>query len=293
LNEAQAEKERNLALRRHGAELQLKALAEEKANTERELEGLNEQGRSSAEQSASDEQLLSKGLISMQQVLQDREKVVALNRRIDALRLTIRRIEADRKSAGTELERLDLEMQAAFAERDRRLAGLKSLPGREIIVTSPTDGNVTAVSIGPGTLVDANAPILQVQPEGNTLEVLAYVPWLHAVGIRAGMPAEISPSTLGEEFGFLLGRVVSVGGSPAGFDALMRCFQNETLVRSMIAGGQVAEVRVSLDPDPATPSGYRWSSSTAEALALTSGTLCSVRVVTRQQHPVNLLFPQR
>ena len=106
------------------------------------------------------------------------------------------------------------------------------------------------------------------------------------------MGAEISPSTVKrEEFGFIRGRVVYVGEFPASSDALMRNFQNETLVRSIMAAGPVTEVRVTLERDPMTLSGYRWSSSRGPAITISSGTLCTVQVITRQQPPVSLLFP--
>jgi HlyD family secretion protein len=71
----------------------------------------------------------------------------------------------------------------------------------------------------------------------------------------------------------------------------MRNFQNETLVHSIMAGGPVTELRVTLARDAETQSGYKWSSSRGPAITITSGTLCTVQVITRQQSPVSLLLP--
>lgn len=104
--------------------------------------------------------------------------------------------------------------------------------------------------------------------------------------------AEVSPSTVKrEEYGYMRGDVVYVGEFPASFDALMRNFQNETLVRSIMANGPVTEVKVTLESDPKTHSGFNWSSSRGPAITISSGTLCTVEVITRQQSPVSLLFP--
>jgi HlyD family secretion protein len=87
------------------------------------------------------------------------------------------------------------------------------------------------------------------------------------------------------------GDVVYVGEFPASFDALMRNFQNETLVRSIMAVGPVTELRVTLESDPKTRSGFNWSSSRGPDIKISSGTLCTVQVITRQQSPMSLLFP--
>jgi HlyD family secretion protein len=124
------------------------------------------------------------------------------------------------------------------------------------------------------------------------LEVLVYLPSLQAKAVQAGMDAEISPSTVKrEEFGYIRGKVVYVGEFPASSDALMRNFQNEMLVHSIMAGGPVTELRVTLERDSMSLSGYMWSSSHGPAIRISSGTLCTVEVITRRQPPVSLLFP--
>jgi HlyD family secretion protein len=58
-----------------------------------------------------------------------------------------------------------------------------------------------------------------------------------------------------------------------------------------MTGGPVTELRVTLERDPMTSSGYKWSSSRGPEITISSGTLCTVEVITRHQPPVSLLFP--
>jgi HlyD family secretion protein len=292
VDEARAERERNLRLRQQGARLQVEALARDQANAQREILELREQAKIAAEQIGVDGQLLSKGLITRQQTLQDQQKLVAINGQIESLQAKIKRLEADQYAAQTDPERFDEEMKARIAELERNLAGLEQEMQISSNVVSPYDGQVIEMRAVPGSLVAAGSPILSIQPEGNALEVLVYVPSLQAKAVQPEMQAEISPSTVKrEESGFIRGEVVYVGEFPASFDALMRNFQNETLVRSIMAGGPVTELRVTLERDASTQSGFKWSSSRGPKVMLTSGTLCTVQVVTRQQPPVSLLFP--
>jgi HlyD family secretion protein len=292
LEEAKAERERNLLLRQQGAQLQVEALVRDQANAQREIQELGEQAKIATEQIAVDNQLLTKGLITRQQTLQDQQKLVEINGQIESLRAKIKRIEADQYTARTDPQRFDAEMKARIGGLERNLAGLEDQMANQSSVESPYDGQVIEMKAVPGSLVAAGSPILSIQPQGNTLEVLVYLPSLQAKAVQPGMAAEISPSTVKrEEFGFIRGKVVYAGEFPASFDALMRNFQNETLVCSIMAGGPVTELRVILERDPASMSGYKWSSSRGPAITISSGTLCTVQVITRQQPPVSLLFP--
>ena len=292
LEEAKAERERNLLLRQQGAQLQLDALARDQANAQREIQELGEQAKIATEQIAVDNQLLSKGLITRQQTLQDQQKLVEINGRIEALRAKIKQIDADQYTARTNPQQFDEEMKGRIAELERNLAGLENQLALQSSVESPYDGQVIEMKAVPGSLVAAGSPILSIQPQGNTLEILVYLPSLQAKAVQPGMAAEISPSTVKrEEFGFIRGKVIYVGEFPATFDALMRNFQNETLVRAIMAGGPVTELRVTMDRDPQSLSGYKWSSSRGPGITITSGTLCTVQVITREQSPASLLFP--
>ncbi len=292
VEEAKEEKERNHLLRQQGAQLQVDALARDETNAQREIQEMEEQVKISTEQINVDNQLFSKGLITRQQTLQDQQKLVEQKGQIETLRAKIKRIESDQYTARTDPARFDEEMDARIGELERNLAGLENQSALESSVESTYDGQVIEMKAVPGSLVTAGSPILSIQPQENTLEVLVYMPSLQAKEVEKGMAAEISPSTVKrEEFGFMRGKVVYVGAFPASFDALMRNFQNETLARSIMAGGPVTEVRVTLEHDPATVSGYKWSSSRGPAITLSSGTLCTVEVITLQQPPVSLLFP--
>src|SRR5208282_5443501 len=292
LEEAKAERERNLLLRQQGAQLQVEALTRDQANAQREIQELGEQVKIATEQISVDNQLLAKGLITRQQTLQDQQKLVQIKGQIESLRAKIKQIDADQYTARTNPERFDEEMKARIGELERNLAGLENQMAMQSSVESPYDGQVIEMKAVPGSLVAAGSPILSIQPQGNTLEVLVYLPSLQAKAVQPGMAAEISPSTVKrEEFGFIRGKVVYAGEFPASFDALMRNFQNETLVRSIMAGGPVTELRVTLERDPMTASGYKWSSSRGPEISISSGTLCTVEVITRHQPPVSLLFP--
>ena len=135
-------------------------------------------------------------------------------------------------------------------------------------------------------------PIVSIQADAQNLELVAYVPSLQAKDIKNGMGVQVSPSTVKrEEYGFMKGEVVYVSDYPATAAALMRNFENESLAKALSSSGPVTEVRVALNSDRSTSSGFQWSTAKGPAITITSGTICGVQIVTRRQPPASLVFP--
>jgi HlyD family secretion protein len=160
-------------------------------------------------------------------------------------------------------------------------------------VVSPYAGQVLEIRVSPGGLVSVGTPIISLQPDVRTLEAVLYVPAEQAKELRAGMDAEILPTTVRrEEYGFIRGKVTFVSDYPATEAATMRVFENAPLVQALSSRGPVTEVRVEMAVDAATPSGYKWSSALGAPLTLSGGTLCIGDVVTRRQKPITLVVPE-
>src|SRR6185503_6817130 len=106
------------------------------------------------------------------------------------------------------------------------------------------------------------------------------------------MDARISPSQVKrEEYGFMWGKVVFVADYPATAAAVMRNFQNDQMVQTLAGHGPVTEVRVTLDRDPGTVSGFRWSSPGGPPIRVTAGTIAVAEVVTNRRAPISLVIP--
>ena len=167
-------------------------------------------------------------------------------------------------------------------------------------VVTPYDGRVVEVASYEGALVASGQPILSVEPangddgskNARDLTVYAYVLSSDAKEIKPGMEAHISPSGFQqEEYGYMLGNVDSVADYPVTMEAITHAFENESLARSMTAEGPVTEVHVTLRKSAETQSGYAWSSRKGPPEEITSGSVSRVEVVTRKQHPIDLVLP--
>lgn len=292
LVEARAEQERSRQVRRVTARLEVGAIDREDENTRREIKELGEQTQIVRERIPVEEELLRKGLITKQRVLDTQLELVAIGAQVEQLRARIKQLDAQRFATEARPEETDAVMQARISNLLRTLAGLEKDLELATKIVSPYAGEVLEVKVYRGGAISAGEAVASIQPNIRELEVLAYIDSSQVKEIKAGMEVEISPTTVKrEEFGFMKGTIVYVGDYPSTTAALMRNFENESLVQSIMAAGPVTEVRLRLNPDQTTTSGYQWSSPKGPDISVTSGTLCTVRIVTREQKPVSLLFP--
>jgi HlyD family secretion protein len=291
---AEAQRQRAVAaqIRSGSAKLQVEALHRQQQNAEREITVLEEQAKLVNEQIPAEAELLAKGLLTRQQTLATRQKLVEIEGRIAGLNADLKRYDSEQFAIENQPVESDVEMQSRVAGLERELAGLRKELEVEGNVVSPYSGEVIELRVAPGSAVTAGLPMLSIQPEVDQLDVPVYVPSAMAKQVRAGLEVQISPSTVRrEEYGYLRGEVTSVADYPATPAALMRNFQNEPLVAALTSGGPVTELRVRLLADPATASGYRWSSPLGPHMKLSSGTFVSAQIVTRRQKPINLVLP--
>ena len=72
---------------------------------------------------------------------------------------------------------------------------------------------------------------------------------------------------------------------------MLSVLQNERLVTEYSDKGAPYEVRVDLQPDPNTVSGFKWTSGTGADVTITSGTTVEAEVTVAENPPASLIIP--
>jgi HlyD family secretion protein len=172
------------------------------------------------------------------------------------------------------------------------LEGLQKKMELTAAVRSDFDGRVIEVLVKPGQLVREGQAVVTCEGSGTGLEVQLFVPAYEGKKILHGMKIQVTPSTVQrEEYGFMTGTVTSVAIFPISRDALLTSIRNEKLVDTLLTQGPVLSVDGSLDRDPSTKSGFRWSSGKGAEVLVTAGTLGTAEVVVHEQPPAALVLP--
>lgn len=188
----------------------------------------------------------------------------------------------EEEKEGREIDAGIEQLQEMIAERSR--------------VVSPYAGRVIDVAVKKYDMLSEGVPVATLELDTGSVEKLQavmYVPVQIGKKVVPGMDVKINPTSVSkEEYGNLLGRVVSVSEYPATEQSMMNTLGNEAFVRQLSeAGPALLEVRIELLVDPSTPSGFRWSTKKGPPMALESGTLMNGEITLYRQRPISYLIP--
>jgi HlyD family secretion protein len=262
------------------------------ANRKRELDALRGQDREQGDsidkinarrrkqieelqkEAATLQSLIADGLATLAQKRNTEAQIAALEQEI----ATSRAIGAGRSNQVVGVENEIAQLEKALDDRRK--------------IVSPYTGRVLELMIDPGNLVGPGSRILTLETLEAPVDALVYMPAQDGKKVRPGMRARISPTTVRvEEYGFIVGEVKSVADFPATPEGVRRTLRNANLADTLTGRGAPIEVVVRLAVDPATPSGYQWSSSKGPPVQVFTGTLCAASVEVAAKRPASYVLP--
>jgi HlyD family secretion protein len=272
--------------------LRARDLAQQRANLERSIETIEKDLALLRERVEAEKSLLDDGLITKQAFLTTQQTLNSKRDDLAGQRLELNGLELKRLEADQQLDQQLEARQTAIRDLDLATRELEAQLGENVNVLSPWSGRVLEIVADRGSVVSPGAPLLSVEVLSEDLIAVLFVPASAGKRVQKGMAVRVAPSTVKrEEYGAMLGRVAWVAEFPSTSRGMTRLLGNEALVTKLMEQGPPIQVNVALARDPATPTGYRWSSSKGPSLKISSGTLASGDVVVRQDRPISLVIP--
>jgi biotin carboxyl carrier protein len=184
------------------------------------------------------------------------------------------------------------EARQALADAEEALRVAQAALAEHSMILSTYTGTVTSIQVFPGQFVTTTAPILTVEPADLPLVATLYIPDGVGKKLKTGMQVRVVPSNVSvEQYGYLLGTVTMVSAMPSSPESMKAVLQNDLLVQQLSAGQAAIRVQVALEESTENASGYAWSSSKGPGFAISSGTVCSARVVFGKEAPITRVFP--
>ena len=240
------------------------------------------------------EQLLSEGLVTKETVMQTRDNYFKLQQKNEALQSELESISISMFEAEQLKEAEEKNIQMQIFEMERKLDELLALMELSGSIKSTVSGKVIELLANPGSQISAGSVILRVErkSELDGLEAITYVKGTEGKRIEAGMKVKLAPSTIEvEEYGFIWGTVTYVSEYPSSYQGILRVLGNEILAQSFLSDQDPPiAVRLSLDKDTNTFSGFRWTSGIGPPTMIRTGTICMTRIEVEESSPLELLF---
>jgi HlyD family secretion protein len=238
------------------------------------------------------EDLLAKGYTTRRNLEERRRELSdAQQRRTDAQN-EILKLRSQKMDLETERGREIQQSQFALNEARRQMNAAAEQLSQNTQVISPMDGRVLEVKISPGSVLAVGTPVIEIESEGARLEAVVYIPAERGKQVKPGMQVHLEPSTVKrEEFGMMLGSVVSISDFPMTPQGMVALLHNESLVSRFSHDGAPYAATVALHEDAFNATGYRWAVGEGPNIHLTSGTLVRAEITTRRQRPLDLVIP--
>ena len=126
--------------------------------------------------------------------------------------------------------------------------------------------------------------------EGPVDTVFAYAPMGTARRLAVGMPAQVSPDYAPrDEYGYISGKVTSIGEKRVSDSDIRTDFGDlaEYAKKLLPARGIAVKIEIRLDK---AGDKLNWSSPKGQNIQVTSGSDCSIRVITGESRPYQLIF---
>jgi HlyD family secretion protein len=158
------------------------------------------------------------------------------------------------------------------------------------LITSPITGTVGEVRAMPGDRTRPGDIIISIIPSQSQLYALLLVQAKRGKLIKPGMKTLLNPDIFNKlEYGSIKGEVVSITSLPVSSDFLVSLLKNKELVASFVSDGPLLALRIKLNKNNKTKTGYEWTSNNGPDFQLTQGTLISGNVNVESKHPIDLL----
>lgn len=294
-----AEMKRNLEKSRELStqDVQLKASAtsSQRIGLRSQIDASLQEQRDLNQKLLTQQELLDKGLVTQDTVLITRRDLRSAENNVKSLQAQLERTVSDtfsiKRANETELQTDANRIQ----DLERRIELSVDKLQRQAEIVSTQVGRVVEVRASVGDVISPGMPIVSLErtAEKGGLAALLYVDSRVGKRVQPGMKVNLAPSVVRRErHGVMLGKVTLVEGFASTRRGMMRVLHNESLVDAFMADTASAPIalRVRLDVDPATPTGYRWSSGRGPNLVLSSGTRLDAAITTDTQRPISLMF---
>jgi len=295
LENLRAERDQAERFNRRDSVLQIQLLTQQRATTEQTIASDERSLAWLKDKIASQEQLVSDGLLLRATLVQTRQQYDQAEEKIAGSHSDLTQIES-RLLAMTNQKQDDIHAaEQRVAEAEAHVESIERNLKEQSEVVSTYTGRILEMMADPGAIVARGDPIVTLDMSGRTvkgLEAIIYVPPTHGKQIRPGMAIRIAPATVKqEEFGLMLGRVTYVSDFPATPRGMRRVLKNDQLISGLAGNNAPYEVHADLIVDPTTVSQFKWSSSHGPPLQIQSGTLAAGNIEIASRRPISMVLP--
>ncbi len=240
------------------------------------------------------DELLKKGLITRQTYLNSLDELKKMEISEGQLNSEFTEIEIEKAKHTKGALSSIFDNRLILQDQVRKLDLLnKELDDTENIYSN-YDGIVLEQRAFVGSLVAQGSVIAVIEPYTGSTEqrAVVFVPLKDAKSLNEGMKSFIIPTVVKkEESGMIIGKVTHISNYPVSYVGLVNILGSDLLASEISESGTPVFVKLDLEKDQESYSGYRWTSGKGPDIQLISGTQVEVNIIVKERKPISLVLP--
>jgi len=287
----ESNRERTAQLVAENRDLQIQSIQEDLDRLQKSIEALREEQQYLQKRLDAQQQAVELGLITDDVAQATARELSTTRTSIIGDEAQLAQLQAQEAAVKNRAAQDVFNLDQQIAEVESQLALNEQRRALEAETRSEVAGDVVALLQDKGSIVQRGAPIMTIELTATELRALVFVP-LEGSRIQPDMAVQISPEGVTwEEYGYMLGTVISVSAAPLSPQAINRLLRNDSLVQQFSANGGVYLVEVRLELDAATPTGFKWTSRQGPHAKIGTGTLLTAKITVNRRAPIELVIP--
>lgn len=240
------------------------------------------------------ENLSKQGLTTNSQLLAANETLLKTTAELSSAKGELSALLADVLVAAGRRERERLNLQLEVDQALAQIANLKREIERGSTLVSPVDGTIAEIAADRTGLVSGGQVVVSIMPSNadSRVDAVAYISLADGKLVAPGAEVLVRPAALpnGEQ-GRIRAHVDAISDAPVSERALDRVLGNKALVEQNTRNGSPFAVKIRLQKDASTTTGYSWTSGAGPDISLTTGTPVDVTITTEKVSLLSLALP--
>lgn len=238
------------------------------------------------------EEYFKKGYVVLQDIENTRRDFYSAQDRVEQIKIQIQQIQNQEDDFKEQWRRQLKDKELSILTEQLKVQNLQSELNISKAVLSPVEGVVISINTSIGKMVSDGGSIATLTSLGEGLDALVFMIPHEGERVSPGMKALVTPTTIEkEEYGSMEGSVISVSTFPESGETIVALLHNTELAKQYVEKGSPTGIRIRIERDAKTFSGYKWSSSQGPDKNIYPGILADARVTVKKQPPISLIIP--
>jgi HlyD family secretion protein len=238
--------------------------------------------------------LKNQGATSSEEVLKVQQEYLQATAKAAELSSSLRELDIKKPQQIEQDYQTTSNLQNQVQEVKRAIAQLKGQLKQNSQIIAQRNGQIIEMTVAPGQILTAGARVatLEAREPSAKLVGLSYFANGEGKQIQPGMKVEMTPNSVHRErFGGIVGTVTSISPQPVTPEGVAKLTGNSTLAQSLMGQDSKIQISADLQTDPASQSGFHWSSSKGPQFKISAGSTTAVRITVEERAPITFVFP--